>query len=121
MSPHPNEEETKTTDAKNVVVPVQVAFGIVITLMVLIGSATIASVWWASRVSAQLETLVHGQTEQIAATLAHGIRITALELWKTQMDSVGSPQMVKRTDELTKEVISIREEFNLHKATTMKP
>ena len=115
-----HEKREEDIDAKHVVIPVQMAFGIVTTILILCGAGFGTSVWWASSISSKLEVLVKQGTEQLASSLAQGTRITALELWQRQVDSSGSPQMAKRADEISKALSALQEEFNIYKATSKK-
>jgi hypothetical protein len=121
MTTHYPSEETKTTDAKNIVVPLQVAFGIVITTLILCAGGFGTSIWWASSISTKLEVLVKQGAEQSTVGAAMGTRITALELWQRQVDTSGTPVTGKRIDEIGKDLAALREDFGIYKATTKKP
>jgi len=108
-------------DKSVLVVPVSVAFGIIITTLTLCGVGFGSSIWWASSISTKMDLLVKQGVDQVAATLALNTRITALELWKEQIVSVGSPETVKRLVAHDQEIRELRRDFDLHKATTMKP
>ena len=112
------EPENKMTDARQVVVPVQVALSLAVGFLVLFGAGCGYSIWWASSISTKMDTLVKQGTEQAAANMANSTRITALELWQRQIDATGTPAMTKKTEETARELSELREAFNLHKATT---
>lgn len=78
-------------------------------------------IWWAASMSTKLDVVISNQTLQIAATKALAEDVSRLKEWRIQIDTVGSPQMVKRADEMRREIDDLSKAFDLHKATTTKP
>lgn len=113
------QDEERETHANKIVVPIQAAIGLVITIVGMSAAGFGTSIWWASSISTKMDVVVKQGQEQSAMTMANSTRISALELWQRQLDAIGSPQMVKRTEELSKDLTALREEFNLHRATTV--
>lgn len=115
---HPQDhEEEKPTDAKNIVIPLGVAFGIITTTLLLCGTGFGTSIWWASRVSSQLETLVKQGADRDAGAVSLGVRTTALELWQHEVSASGTPPMAKEVNDLKAKVALLNESFELYKAT----
>ena len=120
MSERRVEKERPDIQAKSVVVSLPVAIGILITTLTMCAGGFGTGVWWASGVSTKLEVLVKQGADQASASGIMGNRLTGLELWQRQVDAVGTPAMAKTVSELRTELEKVREDFNLHKATSMK-
>ena len=121
---HPNDNEdaeTKKTDAKNIVIPLGVAFGIITTTLLLCGAGFGTSIWWASKVSSQLETLVKQGAERDAGAVSLTTRTTALELWQHEVSVSGTPGLAKDVQTLKGSLESLSKDFEIYKATNKKP
>ena len=113
-----NNPQPTMTQARNIVVPLSVAFGILATSLALCVAGFGSSIWWASSVSTKLELLIKQGSEQMSASASLANRLTALELWQRQVDSVGSPTVAKELAEQKAAIERLREDFNMHKATS---
>ena len=75
-------------------------------------------IWWASAMSTKLDVVIANQTIGMAATKAVVEDVSRLKEWRVQIDTVGSPEMVKRVDVIRHDLDEVRQKFDLHLATT---
>lgn len=78
-------------------------------------------IWWAATISTKLDLVIQGQATQTKAIVAVTEDVSRLKEWRVQVDTVGSPSLLKRVDEISREINLIQKDFELHKATTGKP
>ena len=113
---------------RNIVMSLPAAIGIIIATLTFFGSGTIAGVLFASRVANSLENLketvasqgkasVESFKDTTASIVAQSARITALELWQRQVDSIGS-QPVK---DLRHDLDKLRDESDMRRSSAQKP
>lgn len=121
MSNHIEPEKDKVTRAENIVIPVGVAFGIIITTLLLCGAGFGASIWWASDVSSSLKTLVKQGNDRDIGAVALGTRLTALELWQHEVSVSGTPALARETVALRGALDKLSSEFEIYRATSKKP
>jgi hypothetical protein len=118
-----HQEKEEPGDSRSLVLsgtsPIQVKF--IGWLVVVCAGGFGGWIWWAATMSSKLDTVISNQAAASAATRAVEGDVARLKEWRVQVDTVGSPQMVKRVDQLSQEMEAIRREFDMHKATTMKP
>ena len=69
--------------------------------------------------STKLDVVISNQTIQMAATKAVVEDVSRLKEWRIQIDTVGSPEMVKRVDLVRHDLDEVRQKFDLHLATTI--
>lgn len=112
------DSEGDQTSTDKISVPLSVAIGMFVVVAGLCAGGFGTSIWWASSISTKMDVLVKQGAEQSAMTTANASRITALELWQRQIDTVGSPAMARRVEAMEKDIIKIGEDLRLHKATT---
>lgn len=99
--------------------PIQVKF---IGWLVMVCAAGFGGwIWWAATVSAKLDTILTNQTLQSAAMKAIVEDVSRLKEWRVQIDTVGSSALNKRIDLLESDFRTLQKDFDLHKATTVKP
>jgi len=115
------EEEPVKTEARNIVIPISVAFGIITTTLLLCGAGFGTSIWWASKVSSQLETLVKQGNDRDAGAVRLPTRNTALELWQHEVTVSGTPGLAKDVQALKGSVESLSKDFEIYKATNKRP
>lgn len=77
-------------------------------------------IWWAATISSKIDTLLTGQAAQSLAVKGLSDDVSRLKEWRTQVDAVGSPVMVRRVDDLSKAVNDLQKAFEMHVATTVK-
>jgi len=65
--------------------------------------------------STKLDVVISNQASQMAATRAVVEDVSRLKEWRAQIDTIGSPAVVKRLDELEKEYREIANQFEIHK------
>ena len=116
-----HQTEEPETKVKNIVVPVQVAFGIIVTTLLLCGAGFGSSIWWASKVSSQLETLVKQGNDRDIGAVALGTRLTAVELWQREVSVTGTAASAKEISALRSRVDALTSDFDIYKATTKRP
>lgn len=98
--------------------PIRLGF-IVALLGVCIGGFG-AGIWWAATLSAKTDTIITQLTTLSRAADGHASAIADLQAWRKLVDTVGTPAMMTKTAELSKEIEELQRQFELHKATTMK-
>ena len=118
------EIELNRKPSNGVMVPVQAAFGIIVSSLVLVLGAAITISWWASGISTQLGIVVK-QTADLGVkqTSEQAIvqsRLSSLELWQRGIDSVGSPALNKRLEEQASVISTLRRDFDIFKALDSK-
>ena len=128
FEPEPEQPPMQPMQVRNIVMSLPAAVGIIIATLTFFGSVTIAGVLFASRVANSLENLketvasqgkasVESFKDTTASIVAQSARITALELWQRQVDSVGS-QPVK---DLRHDLDKLREESDMRRSSLQKP
>lgn len=75
-------------------------------------------VWWAASMSTKLDIVISNQATQLAAIREVVQDVSRLKEWRIQVDTVGSPSMVKKVEDLTREMIELNRQFELHKVET---
>ena len=75
-------------------------------------------IWWAASMSAKLDVVISGQAAQVMASKSISEDVTRLKEWRVQIDTVGSPALLKRVDDIDRRVETMSKEFELHKVTT---
>ena len=78
-------------------------------------------IWWAASMSTKLDVVIANQSSQIAATKVVAEDVSHLKEWRIQIDTVGSPQLVKRVDNLKQELDDLHKAFDLYRATSTHP
>jgi hypothetical protein len=128
FEPEPEQLPIQPIQVRNIVMSLPAAIGIIIATLTFFGSGTIAGVLFASRVANSLENLketvasqgkasVESFKDTTASIAAQSVRITALELWQRQVDSVGSQPAKDVKHDLDK----LREEFEARRPSAQKP
>lgn len=74
-------------------------------------------IWWAASMSTKLDVVIMNQATQLAAVKALTEDVSRLKEWRIQIDTVGSPMLVKRVDDIKAEVETLSRSYELHKAT----
>lgn len=77
-----------------------------------------AWVWWAASMSTKLDIVISNQATQLAAIREVVQDVSRLKEWRIQIDTVGSPMIVKRVDDLSRQFLEISRELELHKVET---
>lgn len=98
--------------------PIQVKF--IGWLVLILAGGFSGCIWWAATMSTKLDVVIANQSTQIATTKAMAEDLALLKEWRVRIDTVGSPEMVKRTEALRKDLDELRTKFDLHLATTMQ-
>lgn len=108
-----NEEQQEAARVLGGSSPIQVRFvgWLVVTCAVGFGGW----IWWAASMSTKLDVVISNQASQMAATRAVVEDVSRLKEWRAQIDTIGSPAVVKRLDELEKEYREIANQFEIHK------
>ena len=75
-------------------------------------------IWWAASMSAKLDVVISGQAAQVMASKSISEDVTRLKEWRVQIDTVGSPALLKRVDDIDRRMETISKEFELHKVMT---
>lgn len=78
------------------------------------------SIWWAATMSAKMDQILENQAKELTASKIISDDVTRLKEWRVQIDTVGSPTMVKRMEKTDEELRALREKFELHVATTIQ-
>lgn len=97
--------------------PIQVKF--IGWLVLVCASGFAGSIWWAATMSTKLDVVISNQSVQMAATKAVVEDVSRLKEWRIQIDTIGSPELVKRADSLRRDVDELTRKLELHLATTM--
>lgn len=90
-----------------------------------------SAAWWASSVSTKLDLLVKQNNEttavvakqhesDVAAMTRLESRIISLEMWQQRVEATGTTPMVKKVEEIEKELIALERKIELHTATGAK-
>lgn len=114
--PHPNDEPAEPAPVLSGNSPIQVRF--IGWLVLVIAGGFSGSIWWAASMSTKLDTVINNQSVQMANTKAVVEDVSRLKEWRIQVDTVGSPELVKKTEALRRDIDTLRERFDLHLATT---
>jgi hypothetical protein len=77
-------------------------------------------IWWAASMSAKLDVVIAGQAAQTLSAKATSEDVTRLKEWRIQIDTVGSPALVRRVDSIDARLEELSKKFELHLATTTK-
>lgn len=73
-------------------------------------------IWWASSMSTKLDVVIANQAAQLASVKALAEDVSRLKEWRIQVDTIGSPAIVKRVDILKQEVDDLAKAFAMYKA-----
>lgn len=71
--------------------------------------------------STKLDVVIQNQSVQLAAVKTLSEDVSRLKEWRIQIDTMGSPAVVRRLDDLKKDHDDLAKTFGLHIATTTKP
>lgn len=110
----PDDEDTKTVLSG--ASPIQVKF--IGWLVVVCAGGFGGWIWWAASMSTKLDVVISNQAIQMAAIKAVVEDVSRLKEWRAQVDTVGSPTMVRRMDSVEREISDLSKQFDLHRATT---
>lgn len=75
-------------------------------------------IWWAASMSTKLDVVINNQAAQLTAIRSVVDDVSRLKEWRIQVDTVGSPALVKKVDMLGEEVAVLTRKMELHLATT---
>ena len=106
-------EETRVLSGTS---PIQVKF--IGWLVVVCAGGFGGWIWWAASMSTKLDVVITNQSTQMAATKSVTEDVSRLKEWRVQIDTIGSPQMVRRVDIIRSDLDSLTSELKLHLATT---
>lgn len=104
------EEVMKTLGGNS---PIQVRF--VGWLVLVCASGFGGWIWWAASMSTKLDVVINNQSAQMAATRAVVEDVSRLKEWRIQIDTVGSPSVVHRLEEIEKMLRDLKNQFDLHR------
>jgi hypothetical protein len=65
--------------------------------------------------STKLDVVISNQASQMAATRAVVEDVSRLKEWRIQIDTTGSPAVVRRLDELEKGYRELANQFEIHR------
>lgn len=116
----PNDDTTTEETPRKMVLsgssPIQVRF--IGWLVLVIAGGFSGSIWWAATMSTKMDTMILNQAAQMTATKAVTEDVSRIKEWRVQIDTVGSPEMVKRVDVLRRDHDELKNRVDLHMATT---
>lgn len=118
MAPHQrSEEQPEPNSVLSGDSPIKVRF--IGWLVLVCASGFTGAIWWAAVMSTKLDTVISNQSIQMAATKAVVEDVSRLKEWRIQIDTIGSPEIVKRVDNLRRDLDELRSRYELHIATTV--
>lgn len=120
MSAHQesSDEDTARSHAIAISDSTPVRLGLIICLLGICAAGFGGWIWWAATISAKMDVLLTQQGAMVQTSNGHSKDIEELKSWRKMIDSVGTPAMMAKTDDLEKKVQELSRQFELHKATT---
>lgn len=120
MTDYMKNAEQESEEAKALVLsgtsPIQVKF---IGWLVLVCASGFGGwIWWAAAMSTKLDVVIDNQNKQLAMVTAVTEDVSRIKEWRGQIDSVGTPAMVRRVDSIESAIRELEKAFALHIATT---
>ena len=109
------EEETQVTE-RTISESTNIRIRLVIALLALCAAGFGGWIWWASSISAKIDVLISQQQTSNRALEAVSSKVSDLESWRKLVDTIGTPAMVTRVNDLQKQMEEMSRKFELHEA-----
>ena len=98
--------------------PIQVRF--IGWLVIVIAGGFGGWIWWAAAMSTKLDVVIFNQSAQLSMVKEVTGDVSRLKEWRIQIDTVGSPAIVRRLEKVDACLYSMEKELALHKLAEEK-